>query len=224
MIGRSGSVKSTMGNLLQGMYLPTKGEIIYDGIPLRMLNYQAVRSQFGVVVQGSSVFNGSIRENIALNDPSMDMARIIKAAKMAAIHDDIMQMPMEYETFVSEGGSALSGGQRQRLALARALANYPVILLLDEATSALDVVTEQVVERNLRDLPCTQIIIAHRLSTIRNADVILVIDQGTIVERGSHDELLRHNGHYAHLVRSQVVHDEYPTSSKTGEVRSRTSS
>jgi len=208
IVGRTGSGKSTLGNLMLGMYLPTKGEIVYDSMPLRTLNYQAVRSQFGVVVQGSSVFNGSIRENIALNDPAMDMARIIKAAKMAAIHDDIMQMPMEYETFVSEGGSALSGGQRQRLALARALVTAPVILLLDEATSALDVVTEQAIEQNLRSLPCTQIIIAHRLSTIRNADVILVIDQGIIVERGSHLELLQRNGYYARLIQSQLASGE----------------
>jgi len=119
-----------------------------------------------------------------------------------------MQMPMEYETFVSEGGSALSGGQRQRLALARALATTPVILLLDEATSALDVVTEQAIEQNLRSLPCTQIIIAHRLSTIRNANVILVIDQGVIVERGSHQELLQRNGYYARLIQSQLASGE----------------
>ncbi|MFL5629183.1 MAG: peptidase domain-containing ABC transporter [Ktedonobacteraceae bacterium] len=208
IVGRTGSGKSTLGNLLLGLYLPSKGEILYDGIPLRSLNYQAVRSQFGVVMQGSNLFSGSIRENIALNNPSMNMEHVIKAAMAAAIHDDIMRMPMEYETLVSEGGSALSGGQRQRLALARALANYPVILLLDEATSALDVVTEQVVERNLRDLPCTQIIIAHRLSTIRNADVILVIDQGTIVERGSHNELLKQNGSYAKLIQSQLASGE----------------
>ena len=116
-------------------------------------------------------------------------------------------MPMEYETFVSEGGSALSGGQRQRLALARALANHPVILLLDEATSALDVVTEQAVEQSLRALNCTQIIIAHRLSTIRHADLILVLDQGAILERGTHEELLQAS-FYARLIHSQLATGE----------------
>jgi ABC-type bacteriocin/lantibiotic exporter with double-glycine peptidase domain len=208
IVGRTGSGKSTLGSLLLGLYAPTKGEIYYDGIALRKLNYQAVRSQFGVVMQEASIFSGSIRENITLNDPSMDMERVIRATQLAAIHDDIMQMPMEYETLVSEGGSALSGGQRQRLALARALANDPVILLLDEATSSLDVVTEQVVERNIIPLPCTQIVIAHRLSTIRNAHVILVLDQGQIVERGTHDELLRRNGYYARLIQSQLARGE----------------
>jgi ATP-binding cassette, subfamily B, bacterial len=211
LVGRSGSGKSTLGNLLLGLFLPTSGEVIYDGMPLSTLNYQAVRSQFGVVMQAASVFSGSIRENIALNDPAMGLGHVIKAAQMAAIHDDIMQMPMEYETFVSEGGCALSGGQRQRLALARALAHGPIILLLDEATSALDVVTEQIIEHNLRTLDCTQIIIAHRLSTIRNADVILVLDQGTIVENGSHEELLRRDGFYAKLIQSQLASGEIKT-------------
>ncbi len=208
IVGRTGSGKSTLGNLLLGLYLSTKGEIFYDGIPLRALNYQEVRAQFGVVMQEASIFSGSIRENILLNDPTISMEQVIRAAQIAAIHDDIMRMPMEYETLVSEGGNALSGGQRQRLALARALAHCPTIMLLDEATSSLDVVTERIVDQNMRRLSCTQIIIAHRLSTIRNADVILVLDQGRIVERGPHQELLRQNGYYARLIESQLASGE----------------
>src|SRR6266496_2860653 len=136
----------------------------------------------------------------------MSVEQAAQAAEAAAIHEDILQMPMAYETFVSEGGSALSGGQRQRLSLARALAHRPAILLLDEATSHLDVITERKVEQNLQYLACTQIIIAHRLSTIRNADLIL--DQGKIIERGSHRELQSKNGYYAQLIKHQIDNNE----------------
>ncbi|BAY08495.1 peptidase domain-containing ABC transporter [Calothrix sp. NIES-2098] len=200
LVGRSGSGKSTLAKLLLGLYLPTAGEIFYDGMPLSALNWRTLRSQFGVVLQEPFLFSGSIRQNISVNNPSLALEKIMAAAKLAAIHDDIMQMPMGYETRLAEGGSGLSGGQRQRLALARALAHQPAILLLDEATSHLDVVTESLIDQNLHQLSCTRIAIAHRLSTIRNADKILVLDRGTIVEQGSHEELLRLDGHYASLI------------------------
>ena len=205
IVGPTGSGKSTLGKLLLGLYLPTEGEILYDGMPLRSLNYQSVRSQFGVIMQDASIFNGSIRQNIAFNNPDMDMESIVKAARLAAFESDIQQMPMQYETFVAESGNALSGGQRQRLAIARALANNPSILLLDEATSALDVITERAIEENLKSLACTQIIIAHRLSTVRDADIILVLDQGRIVESGSHAGLLARQGYYAKLIQHQLT-------------------
>jgi ABC-type bacteriocin/lantibiotic exporter with double-glycine peptidase domain len=204
IVGRSGSGKTTLAMLLLGLHPPTEGEILYDNLPLQQMNYRSLRSQFGVVLQDSLLFSGSIRQNITLYAPAMTLEQAAEAARLACIHDEIMQMPMAYETVVAEGGSGLSGGQCQRLTIARALASRPALLLLDEATSHLDSITEEQVDRHLSALACTRIVIAHRLSTVRNADLILMVDNGQVVENGTHQDLLALDGPYAALVRGQM--------------------
>ncbi len=214
LVGATGSGKSTLAAILLGLFTPTHGEIYYDGIPLPELNYQSLRAQFGVVLQDPVIFSGSVRQNIAFGLHNYLFQDIVEAAKQACLHDEIIQMPMGYETVVSEGGTNLSGGQRQRLALARALAKRPSILLLDEATSHLDSLTEMSVDRNLSDLSCTRIVIAHRLSTIRNADQILVLSDGEVVERGTHEELLSGNGYYTELIQSKPFENSFVEAAK----------
>ncbi|HVG07464.1 MAG TPA: peptidase domain-containing ABC transporter [Thermoanaerobaculia bacterium] len=204
VVGRSGAGKSTLANLLVGLYQPSEGRILFDDLDLTELNLQSVRSQLGVVPQHPYLFGQSIRANISLADPTLPLARVVEAARLAHIHDEILAMPLSYDTLLADGGSSLSGGQRQRLALARALVRRPAILLLDEATSALDGMTESAIQRELAQLRSTRIVVAHRLSTIRDADLILVMDQGGIVERGTHDELVARGGAYAELVAQQV--------------------
>jgi HlyB family type I secretion system ABC transporter len=204
IVGPTGSGKTTLGMLLLGLYTPTAGEILYDGIALGELDHRALRAQFGVVLQEPGLFAGTIRENIAFTAPDLPLEEVTRAAKLADIHDEISEMPMGYETLVGERGSTLSGGQRQRIALARALASAPALLLLDEATSHLDVATEARIEQNLSALRCSRIVIAHRLSTIHDADRILVVDRGRIVEQGTHDELVGRGGIYAALIGRQL--------------------
>ncbi|MEU6424326.1 peptidase domain-containing ABC transporter [Microbispora sp. NPDC046973] len=199
LVGASGSGKSTLARLLLALHAPVEGEIRYDGVPAAELNLSTLRRQFGVVTQDVALFNGSIRDNIALNDPDAPLERITQAAELAALHDEITAMPMGYETVLTDGGG-LSGGQRQRLALARAVLARPKVPLLDEATSNLDSATEAAVEANLARLPQTRIVIAHRLSTVRDADLILVLDSGRVVQRGTHDQLMAQGGAYAALV------------------------
>ncbi len=179
LVGRTGSGKSTLAMLLLGLYEPTEGQILYDGVPIQNMNYRSLRSRFGVVLQEPFLFSGSIRQNIAFDNPYIGLEEVIEAATLAAIHEEITDLPMGYETRIAECGGGLSGGQRQRLSLARALVSQPTILLLDEATSHLDAVTEARIEQNLMNLSCTRIVIAHRPSTIRHSDQILVLDGGS---------------------------------------------
>ncbi len=205
IVGRSGSGKSTLAKLLAGLYQPSSGRICFDGRDLAELDVRSVRRQLGIVMQDPFLFSGSIRRNISLADPSLGLDRIVHAAKLACIHDDISAKPMGYESVVADGGASLSGGQRQRLALARALVHKPSILLLDEATSALDTATEAQVMRNIETLGCTRIIIAHRLSTIVHADLILVMEQGHLVDAGTHRDLIQRDGIYRELIAAQTT-------------------
>lgn len=203
--GRTGSGKSTLARILLGLYPPTDGTVLYDGFRLESFDLAHLRAQFGVVLQEAALFSGTIRENILPESTQLGAAEIVAAATSALIHTDITAMPMGYDTDVGEGGAALSGGQRQRVALARALMHEPVVLVLDEATSHLDSLTESLIDDNLSSLNCTRIVVAHRLSTIRNADRIVVLDDGAIVEEGSHDELVVKAGYYRALTEGQTV-------------------
>jgi subfamily B ATP-binding cassette protein HlyB/CyaB len=207
IVGPSGSGKSTLAKLAQRLYLPEAGRILIDGIDTAVLDPSWLRRQIGVVLQENVLFNRSVRENIALADPALAMDQVVAAAKLAGAHDFICRMPQGYDTPVGERGVSLSGGQRQRIAIARALVGDPRVLIFDEATSALDYESESIIQSNMRDIVKgrTVVIIAHRLSTVRSADRILTIENGMIVEDGTHHELVAGDGRYAALHRIQSV-------------------
>ncbi len=221
-MGRSGSGKTTLSKLILGLYPPTDGKVLIDGRDITTVTLRSLRSQIGVVDQDTFLFGGTIRENIAIAHPDASSEEIIQAAKYAGADEFIQKLPMGYDSQIGEGGGMLSGGhdsqigegggmlsggQRQRLAIARALLGNPRLLLFDEATSHLDSESERIIQNNLKTIlqGRTSVIIAHRLSTVRNADLILVLDQGVLVESGTHDELIAKKGHYYYLNQQQLA-------------------
>jgi subfamily B ATP-binding cassette protein HlyB/CyaB len=206
IVGQSGSGKSTLAKLIQRLYVPESGRVLIDGIDIAQIEPAWLRRQIGVVLQDSVLFNRSVRDNIALADPSVSADKVIAAATLAGAHDFILMLPEGYDTMVGERGSTLSGGQRQRIAIARALITEPRILIFDEATSALDYESERIVQQNMGEISRgrTVLIIAHRLSTLRKADRIITIERGRLIEDGPHEDLIRTGGRYASLYRVQA--------------------
>jgi subfamily B ATP-binding cassette protein MsbA len=209
LVGSSGAGKSTLADLLPRFYDPVAGRIAIDGVDLREFDLGSLRRAMGIVSQDTFLFNATVRDNIAYAQPAATDAEVMQAARRANAYEFIAQLPQGFDTVVGDRGVLLSGGQRQRIAIARALLQNPPILILDEATSALDTVSEQLVQQALEDLSRdrTTLVIAHRLSTIRNADQIAVLDQGRVVELGTHGELLQQQGRYSYLYTVQFAQE-----------------
>ena len=207
IVGRSGSGKTTLAKCLAGLLEPTTGTILFDGADMKTLNYRELRRQIGFVLQENYLFSDTIARNIAFGEEDPDFERVHWAARVASAHGFIERLPLGYDTKIGESGLAISGGQRQRVAIARAVYHKPPILLFDEATSALDTESERSVKQNIDELlrGRTAFIIAHRLSTVQNADLILVLERGRLVEHGTHEELLKRQGLYYYLSSQQLA-------------------
>jgi ATP-binding cassette, subfamily B, bacterial HlyB/CyaB len=207
LVGRSGSGKTTISKLVLGLYPTTDGRISIDGYDIDSLALRSLRQQTGVVDQDTFMFGGTIRENISLSNSGATLTEVIEVAELAGADEFIRKLPMGYETQIGEGGGLLSGGQRQRIAIARALMGNPPLLIMDEATSHLDPESERIIQQNLTTIlqNRTTLVIAHRLSTIRNADKILVLDRGVLVEQGTHDELMLKRGNYYYFNQQQLA-------------------
>ncbi len=212
LLGATGSGKSTIINLIPRFYDVTSGAVKIDGYDVREVCLDSLRSQIGIVLQDTTLFSGTVRDNIAFGRPEATMDQVIAVAKAAAAHDFIMSFPDGYDTMVGERGTTLSGGQKQRLAIARALLMDPRILILDDSTSNVDLATEAQIQRALTHLMegRTSFVIAQRISTVRNADLILVLDKGEIVAQGTHRELMENSPIYAEIYSSQLVEDAFP--------------
>jgi ATP-binding cassette subfamily B protein len=206
IVGRSGCGKTTLVKCLAGLLEPTEGDIAYDGLDMKTLNYGQLRRQVGIVLQENHLFSDTIARNIAFGDDEPDMDQVVWAARAANAHEFIDQLPMGYETKIGETGLGLSGGQRQRIAIARALYRRPPVLIFDEATSALDAESERAIKETMDQMLTgrTAFVIAHRLSTIRDADQIIVLEKGKLVEAGTHDELMERQGLYFYLCSQQL--------------------